>query len=138
MSGNPGDGAHFTDNVPRQLDVAQTPTLLGLLCLEHLDVLPSGMSWLDMLQPRPANLYLHGCYTSTFHLPESWQKLPLSGAEVWLKAVCSYWELCASILSLSRGVMSLSLILALWKEQMVPRSCTSEPELVWSQLHNFH
>lgn len=57
MSGNPGDGAPFMNNVPRQLDVAQTPTLLGLLCLEHLDVSLPGMSWLDMLQPRPANLY---------------------------------------------------------------------------------
>lgn len=137
ISGNPGDAVPCTDGVPRQPDVAQIPILLGILCSEHMGLSLPGMSWLEMLQPRPTNLNSHGCYISNFRIPESWQKLRISSAKIWLKAVCIYQELCASIPSLSRGAMSFSLILALWKEQMVPRSRTSEPELQFGAAASF-
>lgn len=113
----------------RAVDVAWPPTPPDLLCSEHRDVLLPRMSSWEMLQLRSTNLNSHVCHVSNFRIPASWQNLPISSAKIWLKAACIYGKLCARIPSLSRGVMSLSLILALWKEQMVPRSRTSEPEL---------
>lgn len=72
--------------------------------------------------------HIHSFYASNFHTLESWHKLYINRAKIWLKAACISQELCASIPALSRGVMSSSLISALWKEQMVPRPYTLAPE----------
>lgn len=98
---------------------AQTPIPLVLLC--------SGAS--GHLRFLIGSHFYTSPFASNVHVPESWQKLHISRAKIWLKAVCISQELCTNIPALSRGVMSFSLILALWKEQMVPRSCTSEPVL---------
>lgn len=58
---------------PRQFYMAWSPTSLSLLCPEHLDLLLPRMSWLEVLQPSPSSLNSHRCYSSDFHITETWQ-----------------------------------------------------------------
>lgn len=129
ISGNPGGPVPHINGVPRHPEVAWIPISLALLCSEHLDVLLPGVSWKARLQPRLTDPNSHRCYVANLCVPESWQRLCSSSAKIWPKAAFISREPCASVPSLSRGAMSFSLILAFWKEQMVPRSGTSEPEL---------
>lgn len=64
--------------------------------------------------------------------------LHISSAKIRLEAVCIHGALCAGIPSLSRGVMSPSLILALEGADGAKILHLRARITVWSQLHRFH
>lgn len=126
------------DCVPRQLYMAWRPTSLNLPCPEHLELLLPRMF---CFRRAAAQAFLPGL-TQMLQLKFPFHRklagLDISSAKIWLKAVCIHGDLCASIPSLSRGVMSSSLILALEGADGAKILHLRARTTVWSQLHRFH